>query len=242
MIKAYWHLSKNFGDTLTPIIVKYFTGQDVQFAERKVRGKLIAVGSVIVALRANDIVWGTGSIRAGGKGCIKQPPGAKFLALRGPLTWNLIQGADQNIPQVFGDPAILLPLIYNPKIEKIHKVGVIPHRVEKAEMIEKIKTWGHYFIDIDLPWQEFIREVLSCEEIISSSLHGIVTAEAYGIPAKWAVFSDKIIGGKFKYNDYFLGTGRQEQEPFKEIPPIENLDERQKKLIEALQKYYGGKN
>lgn len=233
MIKAYWHLSKNFGDTLTPIVVEHFTGQKVEFAPRRHRGKLIAIGSVIVGLRENDIIWGTGSIRAGGLGAIRQPAGSIFLAVRGPLTRNLIRG---NVPRAYGDPAILLPLIYNPRTEKIHKIGIIPHSTEQN--IVKPKQ-GEHFIDITLPWKKVIEEIKSCEKIISSSLHGIICAEAYGIPAQWAKYSDKIIGGQFKYQDYFLGTGRERQQYFTDIPPIQKLENRQKTLIRILQNYYG---
>lgn len=239
-IKANWHQSKNFGDTLTPIIVKHFTGQDVEYAERKARGKLIAVGSIIVALRSRDVVWGTGSIRAGGKGCIKQPVGSKFLAVRGPLTRQLIDG---EVPEVYGDPGILLPLIYNPKIEKTHKVGIMPHRVDKplfkeANGLYKSFVPGTKLIDIDSGWQNVINEILSCEVVLTSSLHGIVAANAYGVPVVWEKYSDNVIGGEFKFQDYFAGVGIPPQKYGNTIPGIENLKEKQIGLIEALQNYY----
>ena len=237
MIKVYWHLSPNFGDTLTPIIVKHFTGQEVEFAERKERGKLIAVGSVIVALNRNDVVWGTGSIRAGGKGCIKQPPGSKFLAVRGPLTRNLIDG---DVPDIYGDPGILLPLIYKPEVKKTHAIGYMPHRVDKKIILEQRAFADRLvkFIDIDSGWQNVINGILSCEKIITSSLHGIVAANAYGVPVIWEKYSDNIIGGEFKFQDYFAGVGIEPQKYGNQIPEIKNLKERQDKLITALQNYY----
>ena len=79
----------------------------------------------MAALRKNDIVWGTGWNR---KQVIKSPAGVKFLAVRGPITKYLVKGTNTD---VFGDPAILLPLIYKPEIKKTHKVGIIPHYVDK---------------------------------------------------------------------------------------------------------------
>ena len=125
MIKAYWWPAKNFGDTLTPIIVGHFLGEKVEFAKRGDKGKLLGCGSIMVALRENDIVWGTGTNKHGE---ILAPPGVKFLAVTGPITRRKVKG---QIPEIYGDPAILLPLIYKPEIKKTHKIGLLPHYVDK---------------------------------------------------------------------------------------------------------------
>ena len=46
-------------------------------------------------------------------------------------------------------------------------------------------------------------EILKCRKIVSSSLHGIIVAHAYGIPAVWQKFSGNIFGDDIKYQDYF---------------------------------------
>ena len=50
--------------------------------------------------------------------------------------------------------------------------------------------------------EEFVNDVCRCEKIYSSSLHGIVCANAYGIPVERIKLGDKMIGGDFKFNDY----------------------------------------
>lgn len=223
----YYHrpAELNVGDSLSEPILSYFLkGVNLRRAEKKDSGKLVSCGSVMSMVKSGDTVWGTGCIR----NKELRLPNVKFLAVRGKLTRGLIKGSI--VPEVYGDPALLLPLIYNPKIEKKYKVGIIPHYVDK----DLVK--GEKIISVALNWKEFVNEVLSCEQIISSSLHGIIIAEAYGIPATWAVYSDKLTGGQFKFQDYFSGTGRKEQKPFTLLPAIENIKNIQDNLLKALVK------
>lgn len=232
-MKSFWYKSKNVGDTLTPIVVEYFTGQKVTYADRKDRCKLLAIGSIMKALMSGDVVWGTGIMREydrfiGKKNCT-------FLAVRGKLTKQILEKDGFKVPEVFGDPGLLLPLIYNPKIEKKYDVGYIPHYIDKTTKCE-----GKY-IDIEQDWKKVIEDILACKRVISSSLHGIVIAEAYGIPAEWIIGCDKILGHGFKFRDYLTGTGRKEQGPGP-FPPIQNLKEIQDDLIKSLKNHYGRKN
>lgn len=45
--------------------------------------------------------------------------------------------------------------------------------------------------------------MLSCKCILSSSLHGLIFADALGIPNRRIVLSDEIIGGDLKFDDYY---------------------------------------
>lgn len=228
-MKTFYWKAKNFGDTLTPIIVKHFIGVDCEYVDRKEDNKFVSVGSIIHCVKDGDVVWGTGTNRSR----IFNLQNSKFLAVRGPITRSMIKGV---VPQVYGDPALLLPLIYNPKIEKTHKVGYLPHYVDKP-FINDLKD-GEKMIDIQADWKTVIEEVLSCEMIIASSLHGIICAEAYGIPAIWVKYSDKIVGGELKYQDYFLGTDRPRQKMHTVLTPIKNLKEIQDRLLKALYSHY----
>lgn len=233
MIKAFWYKSKNVGDTLTPIIVEHFTGQPVQYVERTTRGKLLAVGSIMNALRLNDVVWGAGVLRQTDSFINRK--NFTVLAVRGKLS----EAKLHKEVGVYGDPALLLPLMYNPPVECQYEVGYIPHYVEKAIAAEHhdFSRPEVLFIDVEDDWKTVVENIKSCKRIVSSSLHGIIIAEAYGIPAEWIYYTDKVIGQGFKFRDYLTGTGRGEQGPGK-FPPIKNLPEIQQKLIDSLQNYY----
>lgn len=239
-MKTYWWTTtyKNFGDELTPIILEHFLPDvEIELAGRKEEGKVLGVGSIMAALQPGDTIWGSGSNQPGR---VYKAKGVRILALRGPLTHKQILGGHSNVV-VYGDPGLLLPLIYDPEVEVTHEVGYLPHYVDKKAVIEKAKKehWSDKvkIIDILGDWQKVIEEVKSCKKIVSSSLHGIICAEAYGIPAVWTKYetSSKIRGGDFKYQDYFLGTGRKEQKPDTVLPPIKDLAKIQKRLIKALE-------
>ena len=214
--------NNNCGDTLSKPILEHFLNSKVELTGRSTKGKILGVGSVMSALRENDVVWGTGCIRNKRR---RVPKGVKILALRGKMTARLL-GVDC---KTFGDPALLLPLIYNPEVEKKYGVGYIPHYVDKP----LFEGSDARVIDIQQDWKRFVNEIKECKKIISSSLHGLIIAEAYGIPVEWQVYSDKVIGKGFKFRDYLTGTGRKPQEPGV-FPPLENLEQIQEGLIEAL--------
>jgi pyruvyltransferase len=232
MIKAYWFQSKNVGDTLTPVIVEFFTDQKVEFVDRSENGKLLAVGSIMKALRDDDIVWGTGCMYEHDNFSHKK---CTVLAVRGKLTEERMGKS----VGVYGDPALLMPRIYNPEVDIDTEVGILPHYVDKKVVMSSTTVIPGYnkFIDVMGDWKTVIEQIKSCRKIVSSSLHGIVLAEAYGIPAEWVEYSDAVLGDGFKFQDYLTGTGRKPQETGV-FPPIKNLKEIQDKLVNSLQQHY----
>jgi pyruvyltransferase len=189
---------------LSPEVIEYLDGERPVMARRDEKGKLIAIGSIIHTVQDGDTVFGTGW-----KGD-KIPDGIKtatVLAVRGPITRQAIIQAGGTTPEVYGDPALLMPLVYRPNnVVKKYQVGYIPHYIDD----KFTKDYGEgLVINVLDDWKKVIDQILSCEMIVSSSLHGIILSEAYGIPAVWAVWGDKIVGGRLKYDDYFLGTGRR---------------------------------
>ena len=83
---------------------------------------------------------------------------------------------------MFGDPALLLPLVYPRKHENFCKNShyvVIPHYTQD-KILENNPNLLHTFVNYYKP---FIDKMCSANLVVSFSLHGIILAEAYGIPA-----------------------------------------------------------
>ncbi|MCK9320175.1 polysaccharide pyruvyl transferase family protein [Methanoculleus sp.] len=224
-IKAFCSNHRNVGDTLNPIILKHFLKEDIERSDDP--GKILAVGSIINFAKEGDIIWGTGLI----EDTAMKLPNVKVLALRGKLT------ADRcNLEtDTYGDPGLLMPLIYKPNVVKKYKKGYTVHFIDQQAFNKDLPD-DELFIDVLQPYDIVIDQINMCEHIVSSSLHGIVLAEAYGIKASYVPsYSGGVIGGSFKFKDYLTGTNRDENCLNDEIlPPIKDLDKIQKDLIKKL--------
>jgi len=234
MINLHWYNEKiNVGDILSPYIISRLFKAKINYTDYKSKDfKYFAIGSIIERADNNTIIWGSGLIRADST-LINKP--LLICAVRGPLTRDLLKAQQIDCPEVYGDPALLLPKIYNPKrIIKKYRLGIIPHYVDKqSEYLSNCYKMKDILI-IDVQNKnpiKFIDQVLSCELIGSSSLHGLIIADAYAIPSVWLQFSEKVIGEGFKFRDYFASVKRKTNQPLhvnKEIS-IDNIYENSEK-------------
>ncbi len=215
-MKVFWYKSNNFGDALTPYLVEKITGHKAQqtYPERAIGTGLpvhMVTGSIMGDARSNCVVWGAGFGNFSEK--VKQEPIIK--AVRGKLTRNMLLADGRECPAVYGDPGLLMPKYYFPKIKKTHEYGIMPHYVDlnSYQLMYRGGLQKHTkLINILHPVEKVIDQVLSCEHIISSSLHGLIIANAYGIPATWVKLSDKVLGDGMKFFDYFSSV---DIEPYK---------------------------
>lgn len=208
-------LQNNLGDDINIPLLNALTGKDVvHISQSKLWhiNRLLCIGSIIENFSSKKaLIWGSGCMYGNEK--IKVAP-KKVYAVRGKLTQQVLQNQGIPCPEIYGDPALLLPYIYSPHSIKKYRYGYIPHFIdydlphvkefrEKHPEILFIKFRGYK------SWQDVIEQIYSCENIISSSLHGLIISDAYGIPNVRVVFSDQILGGDFKYKDYFSGVERE---------------------------------
>ena len=57
---------------------------------------------------------------------------ADIRAVRGPLTREAILKEGGKCPEIYGDPAIIMPRLYTPKIGAKHKAGLILHHTQET--------------------------------------------------------------------------------------------------------------
>ena len=231
-----WHDSeRNFGDSISPWLLSCLTDRKIISVVPELfhAPHIVAVGSIIERSSSYSLIWGSGFISENSK--LNARP-KKVFAVRGPKTRNRLLKYGINCPEVYGDPVLLLPKLYSPKIRKRYELGVVPHYVDKNNpwVVDHSKS-SHKIKIIDLQKEnllEIIDDILSCERVISSSLHGIITADAYGIPSLWVQFSDKVLGGGFKFVDYFESVKRSDK-----YPVVVNEDTRLKDIYKHFSNY-----
>lgn len=225
-INAIWWNSNNWGDALNPIVIQHFSGlKPFQIHDFTINPKnepfYTVIGSILnwsllknEKILKNTVVWGTGFIAESGR---LQGIPRKVCAVRGPLTRENLKKTGISCPEIYGDPALLYPRIYKPNINKKYKLGIIPHFIDKDNTL--LKNFTNVpevrIIDIEDPINTVVDNINSCKYIASSSLHGIIAADAYGIPSVYIKFSEKVIGDGFKFRDYFGSVNRTETEPLK---------------------------
>ncbi|WP_052262127.1 polysaccharide pyruvyl transferase family protein [Pseudoalteromonas luteoviolacea] len=210
----------NWGDDLNQYLIEKVSGKKLVIYPYSKRKHVLGIGSILHRARDNSSVWGSGFI--------SKDSGTKskldVFLLRGPLTAEKLGFKD--VP--YGDPGVCIRKYYSPKPTKKYKYGLIPHHVDKGNSV--VKAWASrkdtLFIDIQQDIEPFIDQLLSCETIISSSLHGLIASDSYSIPNTHVVFSDKLLGGCFKFDDYSLGVSGKKRKPIyiKEGQDIESLE------------------
>lgn len=201
MYNVYWFISTpNFGDLLTPVILDYFN-ISYKCTSKPNQANLISVGSIASLASAQTIVLGSGII----KSSEAVSPNADWKFVRGPFTRNQIIKCGGKCEEIYGDPALLLPLMVD-ESKKEYDVGIVPHYVDQQFVKENYSNFK--IIDVkNLNPLETAKEITKCRSIISSSLHGIICAHAYNIPAAWVPFSNKLKGDGVKFKDHYCSLG-----------------------------------
>jgi pyruvyltransferase len=193
----------NFGDLLGPEIVSALSaGLPAPSARPETR--LLAVGSIMHYARDGDVVWGSG---VNGKIPLSKltAQNLDIRAVRGPRTRSILRDLGHSVPAVYGDPALLLPRLF-PEFAvlscvKTRSITIVPNFNDLSDELladERVLSPRGDLWDI-------VRTIAQSEFVIGSSLHAIVIAEAFGIPARLVRSATET---HHKSVDYYAGTGR----------------------------------
>jgi|SRR5690554_282133 len=172
---------------------------------------IVGIGSILQNNFSKKArIWGSGIISA--ESNVSE---SEFYAVRGKKTAERLKKLGYNFKGKIGDPALLLPLIYNPNIQRSNKIGVIPHVIHFEATKKHLKN-NDEFIIIDLSdtnIEQTINQIKSCKYIISSSLHGLIVSHAYNTPSLHILLEGGLAGDGIKFLDYYSSVKIEEYKP-----------------------------
>jgi len=204
----------NFGDELSPLLVSKVLGRRVRWSSAD-KADLVAVGSVIeyVAKRTRNapVVWGTGirdHIGPEMRERVRSQVGG-FLAVRGRRSIGEL-GLDPATP--IGDPGVLAPdLIRGAKTRR--GILYLPHfRTWSTDAgrvsLKRAEAAGMAVMAPAVRPEEAVERISGADLVLTSSLHGLIVAHAFGVPAQLiSPPESRIREPEFKYLDYLESVG-----------------------------------
>jgi len=217
--------------------VEFVSGRKVEHASIR-RADMIAIGSVLGREKKAKTwgfprklhIWGTGS----GNPDDVFSGRHHFHAVRGSKCLNQIRGSKAT--PVLGDPGLLSSSLVNKPISKRIRVGLIPHiRHRDSSLIGELLTRipGAKVIDVYSPVKQVLAEIASCDFVLSTSLHGLIVADSYGVPNQW-LSTKRCPRWEYKFQDYYSSFGIHNPVP---LTVDQILLDRSWTIDEALQAY-----
>ena len=211
-VPAFWADALNFGDLLTPELLKSYGVRPIW---TQCSGDVVPPSSTLVSC-GSILGWVSpnfhGYVIGSGLGMMteaKDMPNVRFMAVRGRLTKSAMRLGES---VGLGDPGLLSGRLISKKNDKKWTLGIIPHQIDQnskitAELQKRLEMETSEtdirvkLISTRQMPKDVIEDICACEYVVSSSLHGLVIADAFGIPNARVRLSEKI--GDFKFQDYY---------------------------------------
>lgn len=203
----YWRPStgNNFGDHLSKIIVGNILARHGRNLDDETgrTARLLAIGSIMHFARDGDVIWGSG---VNGKVAedLFTARRLDIRAVRGPLTAAFLRKRGFSVPDIYGDPGFLTARLFAGRFQR---TSVKDHVFIPNLHDQTLSANMENVVSPCRGWNAVLDEVMKSRLVLASSLHGLIVAEAFGIPARYVRLSETET--LFKYEDYFLGTGRE---------------------------------
>ena len=168
------------------------------------RCDIVSVGSLLeTALRHGGsnrpVVWGSGFLQPRGS---VSTDALTCAAVRGRLTRARISSSES---LALGDPGLLVNLLVDRPPPRRDRIGFLPHRHDRtlASVLAFAERPEVDLLDIRAHPLDVVRAIASCRFVLSSSLHGLIVADAYGVPSAWVEPSSQVEGAGYKFRDYY---------------------------------------
>lgn len=218
----------NAGDALNMDLIEKMSGKKV-IRSKVYNADMLAIGGALfgaqysngstgIFQRGLHFIYGNKPLYVWGSGFLYSNSNRPFYrsnliicALRGQKTRDkltYITGKSYK-DVVLADAGLLVDMLITKRVDKKYSIGLVPHFSQQSEELfcEAGKNPDIHLIDIRKAPQEVAQEICSCNYIVSSSLHGLIFADAMHIPSLRIVGKTDLPGGEFKFDDYYSSYG-----------------------------------
>ena len=201
----------NFGDDLSRVIVTLLIAKSGRTLDDEARTprQLLAIGSIMHLAQTDAVIWGTG-VNGKVPDDFHKFESLDIRAVRGPHTRDWLRSRHGlEVPEIYGDPALLLPELVGSRLQAnpVHDHVFVPNLNDLLGKVELNLPSGVKMISPMQSWNRVVADIVQARFVSSTSLHGLVVAEAFGIPARYVRLSQE--ESLLKYDDYYAGTGRE---------------------------------
>lgn len=222
----YYYSKKNFGDQLNLLITDEVFNKKVELAHPS-HAEISMIGSILEPFILNKPSFMTTlkkyiypPVNIYGSGFITEPkrPNEKYIrkinvsAVRGTRTRDrLSKNLNKNLSNIcLGDPGLLASRTLFEKEAKKYSVGIIPHMINMSDpRISELNNFIENSIVINPldDVKKVISQISQCDVIVSNAMHGLIVADSLGVPNKRLVLKNELIGGNYKFFDYYSAFG-----------------------------------
>jgi pyruvyltransferase len=205
-VECYYARVHNFGDLFSSDLLRYLGYRLLHVKDYK-KSSMSLTGSILQMYKQDfsEYIMGSGFIDERFERHNNQ---WKVKTIRGRLS-KAQCGFDAEC--LYGDLGILTSVIFPKKDTKKYKLGILPHCVDYG-FAKQLNFGGLVkIISARQAASEVAKEIQEYEHIASSSLHGLIFADAFSIPNIHLRFGDKLIGGNHKFQDYYLGMDSEHE-------------------------------
>lgn len=198
------YMGQNFGDTLNTYIFNKINYKLISHDNDK---HFLLIGSILnqKVVKNTSIICGAGIIKENVDFALNKP--MTTIMVRGPHTRNSLIQKGIYCPKNYGDVGMLINNIYPKKVFPKFKLGIIPHICDFDHFFELFKNNKEVcIISLKCKYdkvESVIDEIVNCEYIISTSLHGIITGHAYKKKVLWLSSYKGLFGDNIKFMDYY---------------------------------------
>lgn len=234
-VGSYWWKGRaNFGDALAPLLLSRFAGIESEWSEVG-QSSVISIGSVLEHIPPDWSGYVLGSGRLYPDSELNWNSNINVLALRGPLSAAFLKR-----DCALGDPGLLADELV-PVQSREYDLGILPHWSD-TDLTNNLTFVGHKWSTLVINPRDNPIKVITyigrCKKLVTSSLHGLIVADSFGIPRRFEYtprFDAE--GGLFKFFDYSTSIGANFI-PGKLIRPNRNgIENRKHEIYDAYAEF-----